>query len=235
MTSRLPLVLTGAFVLLTFAIGPFALPAIYLAIPLLAPLIVGCMLISHYVKVFAITFGFWEPQPPPADNSPTFYVTTGPNIPRALYNKHALRDAIVRYMCGNPDRWIHISQWDISRVYDMRFVFHNLIQTKQDNDAIAGIEDWDMSHVENIGYMFCGCVGFNRPIGKWRLPLVEDVSHLFYDCRSFFQPLDEWKDTLGTDVYGPINIESVFYGTDRQWQRHPWLERLERRNYRYTS
>jgi hypothetical protein len=113
----------------------------------------------------------------------------------------------------------------------MSFVFHNLIHTKRDNDAIAGIEDWDMSHVENMDSMFCLCPAFNQPIGKWKLPLVRNLENLFFRCKSFYQSLEEWEHTVAADVVeSPVNINYVFNDTDRQWQRHPWLESIKMRN-----
>jgi hypothetical protein len=232
MESVLPLLLTVMVVVLTTFGGPFAFFYIYLTLPITIPLLVACMWISHQIKVFGIANGYWEPQPPlPADNSPTYYVPTGRIRPSFGSDRQELRRCIFTYKNGNPDHYIHISQWDVSKVKDMSYVFHNLIQTKRDNDAISGIEDWDMSHVENMDSMFSMCPAFNQPIGKWKLPLVRNLGNLFFQCKSFFQSLEEWEHTVAADVgEAPVSIKDVFNETDRYWQRHPWLEILRKRN-----
>jgi hypothetical protein len=219
------------FLLMNFMMGPFFFVYIYLTLPVTVPLLVACMWIHHQIKIFGIANGYWEPQPPPADDSPTYHVTVGFRHPVIGSDRHHLRKCIFRYKNGNPDNYIHITHWDISQIKDMSYLFHNMIQTKRDNDAFAGIEDWDMSHVEKIDDMFGGCAAFNRPIGKWKLPMVRSLNRLFYGCPAFFQSLSEWENTIGSKVLdGPIQIEGVFQDTDRFWQKHAWLENLKKQN-----
>lgn len=230
MNNFLPLLITAIVVALTMLFGPLGFVAIYFTLPITVPLIIGCLWISHQVKVFGIANGYWEPQPPPVENTPTYYVPTGTTRPFFCSDRQELRKCIFTYMNGNPEGYIHISQWDISKMKDMSFLFHNLIQTKRENDAITGIADWDMSHVEQIDSMFSNCQAFNQPIGKWKLPRVRSLEMLFYRCPAFFEPLHEWEDTLGSGVKGAVNIKNVFIDTDRYWQRHPWLESIRKRN-----
>lgn len=230
MYESLPILITAFVLLLTVSLGPMGFFVIYLTLPITIPLLVAGMWIHHQIKVFCLANGYWQPQPPPADDSPTYEVPNGTIHPRFGSDRHALRKCIFLYKNGNPESYVHISQWDISQIKDMTFVFHNLIQTKKDNDAITGIADWDMSHVEKIDSMFSNCKAFNQPIGKWKLPRVRSLEMLFYSCISFMEPLDEWENNIGSEVQGSVNIKDVFIDTDRYWQRHPWLESLKRRN-----
>lgn len=110
-----------------------------------------------------------------------------------------LRECIWRYINGNPNGYIHISKWNIAHITDMSCLCENMITTKQRNDALSGIEEWDMSHVRTTFAMFKWCNAFNQPIGKWKLHNVYRISQMFQGCGLFRekQNLDEWETTLG--------------------------------------
>lgn len=68
-----------------------------------------------------------------------------------------------------------ISEWDVSNVTDMRFMF---CDTKFSGD----ISDWDVSNVEDMYDMFYGCNDFNCNLNKWDVNKVKDMMDMFNGC-----------------------------------------------------
>ena len=80
-----------------------------------------------------------------------------------------------------------ISYWDVSNVTDMRFMFCNCENFNQD------LSSWDVSKVSDMEYMFCGCASFNKDISSWYVTNVTDMSFMFSGCASFNQDLSSWN------------------------------------------
>ena len=140
-----------------------------------------------------------------------YVVPLGNEVPQFRNNKE-LRECIWRYINNNPDQYIHISKWNISHIRDMSNLCYDMIKTTRQNDALDGIEEWDMTHVYTTFAMFKHCYEFNQPIGKWKLTNTRRISEMFHCCDLFRekQSLDDWETTLGQnlscvecfDVYG---------------------------------
>lgn len=172
----------------------------------------------------------WNKEYIPADiNEPLYVVPLGHTKP-VIFDHCDLYRYIRSYIRGNPNGYIHISQWDISRVTHMRYMFSHLINTKRDNDAIAGIEDWDMSHVTDVESMFTYCHCFNRPIGKWNLAKVNNVSGMMCSCDAFNQDLEEWTTTLGKDVETVDINQHPFVYSNKYWKKHNWVDAIAKKN-----
>ena len=60
------------------------------------------------------------------------------------------------------------------------------------NEQFKGIENWDVSWVENMTYMFCYAVDFNQPLNEWDVSKVKDMSCMFQCAKNFNQPLNNW-------------------------------------------
>ena len=67
-----------------------------------------------------------------------------------------------------------ISDWDVSKVKDMRFMF---CDTKFNKD----ISNWDVSRCENMYYMFNNSE-FNEDISCWDVSKVKDMKGIFDGC-----------------------------------------------------
>ena len=70
----------------------------------------------------------------------------------------------------------NISNWDVSNVEDMQFMFRGC---KSFN---CNISNWDVSSVTNMYQMFCGCVKFNQDISKWDVSKVYNTINIFENC-----------------------------------------------------
>ena len=51
------------------------------------------------------------------------------------------------------------------------------------------INNWDVSKVTNMGYMFEDAHTFNRPLNKWNVSNVTNIWGMFDGASSFNQPL----------------------------------------------
>ena len=82
-----------------------------------------------------------------------------------------------------------ISQWDVSNVKNMKYMFN---YCEHFNCDISG---WDVSNVTNMDSMFVNCEKFNQDLSKWDVSNVEDMTCTFNFCLT--QPEwyneDKWK------------------------------------------
>ena len=69
-----------------------------------------------------------------------------------------------------------ISNWDVSNVIKMRFMFAGCKSFNQD------ISNWDVSNVTDMSYMFYRCKSFNQDISMWDVSNVTDMRYMFAKC-----------------------------------------------------
>ena len=70
-----------------------------------------------------------------------------------------------------------ISEWDVSNVKDMQWMFRDSKFTGKNGD----ISRWDVSNVENISCMFFASK-FNGDISKWDVSNVKTMNNVFAVC-----------------------------------------------------
>ncbi len=58
------------------------------------------------------------------------------------------------------------------------------------------IENWDVSRVTSMSYMFHGGTDFNQPIGNWDVSKVKYMGYMFKHATSFNQDLCAWYNEL---------------------------------------
>lgn len=110
-----------------------------------------------------------------------------------------IRTLVSEYFRGNPNKYISLNQWNVSRVTNMSSLFKN----RRINEDIR---DWNVSKVTNMSSMFYGCKYFNRDIGRWSVSGVTNMSSMFYGCENFNQDIGDWTvDTV-------TNMSFMFYG-----------------------
>ncbi|MFT6334584.1 MAG: hypothetical protein ACJATI_001324 [Halioglobus sp.] len=56
-----------------------------------------------------------------------------------------------------------LSNWDVSSVTDMSYMFHNAASFNSD------IQSWDASSVENMNKMFGDATLFDQELGNWSM------------------------------------------------------------------
>ncbi len=95
---------------------------------------------------------------------------------------------------------------DTSLITDMSELFY-----KSSRKDFEGIEDWDVSNVEDMSYMFAymsydsfesrSKAKFNRNLNNWNVSEVKHMSFMFYYCNDFNQPLDKWDVSNVEDMF----------------------------------
>ena len=89
----------------------------------------------------------------------------------------------------------NISDWDVSNVKDMSFMFYDCKSFNQD------ISEWDVSNVTTMVGMFRGCEAFNLDISNWNVSNVKDMYLMFYGCKSFNKDISSWDVSKVKDHY----------------------------------
>ena len=90
----------------------------------------------------------------------------------------------------------------INRCYNFTYIFEGY----RDVIQIIGLEDWDVSHVEDMDGMFMGCKNFNSDLSKWDVSNVQNMPSMFEGCRKFNSDLSKW------DVSRVENMSNMFEG-----------------------
>ena len=44
------------------------------------------------------------------------------------------------------------------------------------------INDWDVSLITDMSFMFENCINFNQPLNNWDVSNVTNMLHMFYNC-----------------------------------------------------
>ena len=79
-----------------------------------------------------------------------------------------------------------ISSWDVSGVTDMKYMFDFSDNFNQD------ISSWDVSSVTNMRYMFDNAIIFNQDISSWDVSSVTNMNFMFNEASSFNQDISNW-------------------------------------------
>ena len=73
---------------------------------------------------------------------------------------------------------------------DFSYIFNGLTEVKY----IIGLENWDVSNVENMLDMFRDCIKFNCDLSKWDVSSVKNMVEMFDGCKSLKQ-IPSWYYT----------------------------------------
>ena len=83
---------------------------------------------------------------------------------------------------------------------DFAYIFQGYENVKH----IIGLEDWDVSNVKNMEYMFWNCETFNSDLSKWNVSKVTNMTGMFKGCGNFNCDLSKW------DVSNVVDMEGMF-------------------------
>ena len=106
------------------------------------------------------------------------------------FTNSTLRRAVLHYLAGGEwkrrivDKYGEISNWDTSRVTNMRGMFEHAESFNQPLN-------WNVSNVTSMWRMFHQAKSFNQPLNKWNVSNVTNMRDMFAYC-SFNQPLNNW-------------------------------------------
>ncbi|WP_345027259.1 BspA family leucine-rich repeat surface protein, partial [Flavivirga jejuensis] len=122
-----------------------------------------------------------------------------------------------------------ISNWDVSSVKDMSYMFRKASVFNQDigswdvssvesmegmfDEASAFNQDignWDVSSVDIMSAMFNEASAFNQDIGNWDVSSVKDMSYMFLEASAFNQDIGNWDVSSAKDMSYMFNSASAF-------------------------
>ena len=69
------------------------------------------------------------------------------------------------------------------------------------------LNSWNTSNVTDMSYVFNGASAMNGELNNWNTTKVTNMDHMFFGASSFNQPLDNWNTSNVT------NMLSMFFGT----------------------
>ena len=104
-----------------------------------------------------------------------------------------------------------ISNWDVSNVTTMEWMFFNAEYFNGD------ISNWDVSNVTNMCGMFTSSENFNSPIGNWDVSKVTNMDWMFYNTTNFNQALNNWVVSNVTDMRAMFCLASNFDQPLNDW------------------
>ena len=105
------------------------------------------------------------------------------------FTNDTLRRAVHDYLAGGArkedivKKYGEISNWDTSRVTNMREMFYGASSFNQP------LNKWNVSNVIFMAFMFEGASSFNQPLNNWNVSNVTYMNNMFAGANSFNQPL----------------------------------------------
>ena len=103
--------------------------------------------------------------------------------------------------------YIDISDWDVSNVQDMKYMFYECNTL----ESIGDISNWNVSNVENMHHMFYGCNNLKSvgDLSNWTASKVENMKDMFFACKQ----LTSVGDLSKWDVSGVKDVSYMFDGS----------------------
>ena len=102
---------------------------------------------------------------------------------------------------GTPFEYIDISDWDVSNIKDMSFMFNNCKILK----SIGDLSKWDVSGIRNMSNMFQDCDNLKSigDISNWDVSKVENMLWMFADCNNLktVGDLSNWNISIIENTY----------------------------------
>ena len=105
-------------------------------------------------------------------------------------NKKELMQA-VKYYCQDKDKGIE--KYGIINDWDVSEITDMSYLFGNCNNFNEPINNWDVSNVVDMEGMFWKCYNFNQSLNNWNVSIVKDMNSMFYDCTNFNQPLNNWR------------------------------------------
>ena len=109
--------------------------------------------------------------------------------------------------------YIDISDWDVSNVECMNYMFYKCKQLK----SVGDLSKWNVSKVKDMSYMFCGCNNLISvgDLSNWNVSNVEYMTGMFNNCHYLKSvgDLSKWNVSNVVDMFNMFdeckNLKSV--------------------------
>lgn len=92
--------------------------------------------------------------------------------------------------------------------------FNRLFYASQFN---GNLNNWDVSHVIDMSYVFAENVVFNQPLNNWNTASVTDMSFMFSGADSFNQPIGNLNTSNVTKMTGMFSSNDSFNQSINNW------------------
>ena len=79
------------------------------------------------------------------------------------------------------------------------------------------IDNWDVSQVDNIGYLFFTASEFNGNVSTWDVSKVKDTQCMFYGAGAFDQDLSKWDVSKVTYMQEMFELATAFNQDLSKW------------------
>jgi surface protein len=79
------------------------------------------------------------------------------------------------------------------------------------------IEDWDVSEVTNMGYVFYNFRTFNADLSKWNTGAVTTMNAMFIMASAFNSDVSNWNTEAVTDMEGMFSLAYAFNSDVSNW------------------
>ena len=67
-------------------------------------------------------------------------------------------------------------------------------------DVVGRMDEWDVSNIANMAFMFYDASVFNQEIGNWNVSSVTTMASMFYGASTFNQEIGDWDVSNVTDM-----------------------------------
>lgn len=95
-----------------------------------------------------------------------------------------------------------LSTWKLPKITSLYLTFH-----KCSIFTGSGIENWDVSNINDISYAFSGCKSLNCDFSYWDVSNVSQMQYAFKECESLDCDLSSWA----TKVSRVLDMSYAFY------------------------
>ena len=103
----------------------------------------------------------------------------------------------------------NVGNWDVSKVTNMFLAFGN---SPFNNGGSDSIKNWDVSNVDDFGYMFNQNETFNQPLTNWDTSKASSFGFMFYSSSAFNQSLYNFSIAgIPTGTSTSLNESSLYY------------------------
>ena len=159
-------------------------------------------------------------------DGPTAAPSRAPCTSANSFNNTSLRSAVRNYfeqesltnkICDIIIKYGDIGGWKTCEVTDMESLFDTNINPQAVNFN-KDLNNWDVSKVTTMKYMFYGAVAYNQPMDNWDVSKVTDMNFMFNGAAAFNQDLCDWGK-IASFPYGAVI--SMFAGSGCTYKADP--------------
>ena len=141
-----------------------------------------------------------------------FFNTFGFNFNQDISNWDVSNVTDMSWMFVEQDNFNQdISSWDVSKVTNMKGIFYKARAFNQD------IGKWDVSNVTNMYGVFSDAQKFNQDISSWNVSNVTNMGRMFTSTKSFNQDISSWDVSKVTNMKAMFGYRTKFNQDISSW------------------